>query len=144
MVTRLACPLLLLTFLVPLPAAATVGENTVIELLGYDPAERKVFALAHAEEMPGLLMLGADALLRSHYLFLGHSLSDWNLRMVAHRLFGGDRLSARSWAVRPTFDELGRKLWDRHGVTLVECDLASYIKGLDAWVSTSDARRAAP
>ena len=36
-------------------------------------------------------------LLRSNFLFLGHSLADWGMRVFVHRLCGADRMRADLW-----------------------------------------------
>ena len=36
----------------------------------------------------------------THFLFLGYSMRDWNLRVILNRLRGGDQLDRRSWAVQ--------------------------------------------
>ena len=43
----------------------------------------------------------AARLRRSHLLFLGYSVDDWSLRVFLRRVWGGDRLAYRSWAVQP-------------------------------------------
>ena len=35
----------------------------------------------------------------SHFLFLGYSLSDWNLRVILRRIWRNQKLSSKSWAV---------------------------------------------
>ena len=44
---------------------------------------------------------------KTHFLFLGYSLSDWNLRVILSRIWGTQTLSRNSWAVqlRPTDDD---------------------------------------
>jgi hypothetical protein len=69
----------------------------------------------------------------SHYLFLGYSLRDWNLRVVLHRIWGRQRLDLRSWAVqRPSADnrtgEIEQKLWrDRGDVEVLQVLLDEYV-----------------
>ena len=41
----------------------------------------------------------AARLRRSHFLFLGYAIVDWSLRVFLQRVWGGDRLAYRSWAV---------------------------------------------
>jgi hypothetical protein len=47
--------------------------------------------------MPVLLLA---KLLRSHFLFLGYALRDWNLRVILHRIWSERDLGYRSWAVQ--------------------------------------------
>jgi hypothetical protein len=42
----------------------------------------------------------AARLRRSHYLFLGYRLRDWNLRVILHRIWGQQRLTYKSWAIQ--------------------------------------------
>ena len=44
----------------------------------------------------------AAKLRRSHFLFLGYTMADWNLRVVLDRLWGDEPLSYHSWAVQPS------------------------------------------
>src|SRR5262249_58057681 len=37
---------------------------------------------------------------RSHFLFLGYSMRDWNLRVILHRIAGAQSLTYKSWAVQ--------------------------------------------
>ena len=53
-------------------------------------------------DVSGALPVGLTAKLRrSHFLFLGYAMTDWNLRVVLNRLWGDHALSYRSWAVQP-------------------------------------------
>jgi DNA-binding SARP family transcriptional activator len=64
---------------------------------------------------------------RSHFLFLGYSMSDWNLRLLMHRLRGDQPLSYRSWAVEPHPTPLEREFWSRREVDVVELELEEYV-----------------
>jgi hypothetical protein len=39
----------------------------------------------------------AAKLRRSHFLFLGYSMRDWNLRVILHRIWGEQKLKYKSW-----------------------------------------------
>ena len=43
----------------------------------------------------------AAHLRRSHFLFVGYEMVDWNLRLVMHRVWGDRPLAYRSWALDP-------------------------------------------
>ena len=43
----------------------------------------------------------AARLRRSHFLFIGYEMVDWNLRLVMHRVWGDRPVAYRSWAVDP-------------------------------------------
>ena len=42
----------------------------------------------------------AAKLRRSHFLFLGYSMRDWNLRVILHRIWGEQKLKYKSWAIQ--------------------------------------------
>ena len=52
-------------------------------------------------ELTTLLPVQVGKVLRqSHFLFLGYSLADWNLRVLLHRIWGQQVLSWKSWAIQ--------------------------------------------
>ena len=73
--------------------------------------------------------LGAK-LRRSHFLFLGYTMADWNLRLLLHRLWGDQPLSYRSWAVQPEPMPLEREFWRRRDVDVLEQPLDDYADAL--------------
>jgi DNA-binding SARP family transcriptional activator len=73
--------------------------------------------------------LGAK-LRRSHFLFLGYTMADWNLRLLLHRLWGEQPLSYRSWAVQPEPMPLEREFWRRRDVDVLEIPLERYVEAL--------------
>jgi hypothetical protein len=74
----------------------------------------------------------------SHFLFLGYSMRDWNLRVVLNRIWGGQQLDLKSWAVQlapidPGAREIEEVLWrDRGDVDLLYVPLKEYVARLDA------------
>jgi hypothetical protein len=83
--------------------------------------------LARRGQMPAALL---KKMRRSHFLFLGYSLRDWNLRVVLHRLSVERRLGMPSWAVLRTPSELERRFWQSRGVEVIETDLHPYTQSL--------------
>jgi DNA-binding SARP family transcriptional activator len=73
--------------------------------------------------------LGAK-LRRSHFLFLGYTMADWNLRLLLHRLWGDQPLSYRSWAVQPEPMPIEREFWRRRDVDVLEIPLERYVMAL--------------
>ncbi|MEM6465089.1 MAG: SIR2 family protein, partial [Pseudomonadota bacterium] len=69
-------------------------------------------------------------LLRSHYLFLGHSLSHWTLRALVSRVLGTGKMQARSWAVSDGVDELEECFWRIRDVETIDSPIATYLQGL--------------
>jgi hypothetical protein len=72
-----------------------------------------------------------ERMCESHFLFLGHRMRDWTLRVFLQRVLG-ERLDARSWAVDPGLDLLERELWERFGVDVVDERLLPFLLVLEA------------
>jgi hypothetical protein len=76
-------------------------------------------------------------------LFLGYSLSDWNLRVILNRLWGARKLQVKSWAVQreppdPNQSKIEQALWEpRENVELVYCELSEYVAKLAARLPTA-------
>jgi DNA-binding SARP family transcriptional activator len=89
-------------------------------------------------EVAGVVPVGLTAKLRrSHLLFLGYAMADWNLRLLLNRLRGDQPLSYRSWAIQPTPSPLEREFWSRQSVDLVELPLDEYVEALGAHLGDS-------
>jgi DNA-binding SARP family transcriptional activator/class 3 adenylate cyclase len=76
--------------------------------------------LAQAEVASVVPVALAAKLRRSHFLFLGYRMEDWNLRLLLHRLWGDQPLSYRSWAVHAEAKPLEREFWRRRDVHVLE------------------------
>ncbi len=72
----------------------------------------------------------AAHLRRSHLLFLGYAMQDWNLRLVLNRVWGGATLKWRSWAVAPGMSSLESALWRRHDVDVLNVRLEEFVGSL--------------
>jgi hypothetical protein len=69
----------------------------------------------------------------SHFLFLGYSLRDWNMRVILQRLWGGGQWWGRSsWAIQPSPDYIDERSWSRRNVELLDAGLQEYIDVLGA------------
>jgi hypothetical protein len=73
----------------------------------------------------------------SHYLFLGYSLRDWNLRVILNRIWGSQPLDVQSWAIQKPPEgkaaEVEQRLWARRGeVQLLYGTLEEYVVKLSA------------
>ena len=72
----------------------------------------------------------------SHFLFLGYSMRDWNLRVILSRIWGEQELDLKSWAVQrepddPAVKTIEETLWGARGdVDLVYGELQEYVAGL--------------
>jgi DNA-binding SARP family transcriptional activator len=101
--------------------------------------ERESFAICEDDHID--YMIGGDVagavpvqlaarLRRSHLLFLGYAVDDWSLRVFLRRVWGGDRLTYRSWSVQPTADPVASELWSARGVEAYEVSLETYVEEL--------------
>jgi hypothetical protein len=74
----------------------------------------------------------------SHFLFLGYSMRDWNLRVILSRIWGRQQLDIKSWSIQkahenPKENEIERRLWsDRGDIDLIQVELREYVAGLRA------------
>jgi hypothetical protein len=69
----------------------------------------------------------AVRLQRSHFLFLGYSMRDWNLRVILHRIWGTQALNWTSWAVQRYPEPIEERLWRKRGVEILHAPLEHYI-----------------
>ena len=63
-----------------------------------------------------------------HFLFLGYSLRDWNLRVVLSRIWGAQSLGVQSWAIQraldpPQLSRIEQQLWTARGAVEVRYTL---------------------
>jgi hypothetical protein len=70
-------------------------------------------------------------LTHSHFLFLGYSMQDWNLRVILRRIWGQQALDWKSWAIQKDPNEIERQLWKAREVDVFDVPLEEYISGLD-------------
>ena len=88
--------------------------------------------LSHSDVAAAVPVGLAAKLRRSHFLFLGYTMADWNLRVVLNRLWSDHPLSYRSWAVQPDAKVLEREFWRRRDVDVQELPLEHYVELLAA------------
>ena len=70
-----------------------------------------------------------------HYLFLGYSLRDWNLRAILHRIRRDRTLGNNSWVVSENPDPFEEKAWRARGVEMYDLDLTEFAHALDAMMA---------
>jgi hypothetical protein len=70
-------------------------------------------------------------MMQSHFLFLGYSMRDWNLRVILQRIWGEQPLSWKSWAVQLKPDQLEEEFWEKRGVDILDVPLDEYVAGLE-------------
>lgn len=69
---------------------------------------------------------------RTHFLFLGYGLRDWNLRVILRRIWGKQVLKEISWAVLDRIDDIDRQWWQRWGpMEILEVPLGEYVPRLE-------------
>jgi hypothetical protein len=73
----------------------------------------------------------AAKLKRSHFLFLGYSLADWNMRVILKRIWGNQKLTYKSWAVLKAPALLDQAIWRDRNVDTFDMDLADYVRVLE-------------
>jgi len=84
-------------------------------------------------ELANLIPVTLAAKLRkSHFLFLGYGLRDWNLRVILHRIAGEQKLSFKSWAIQRQPTDLDHEFWRKRDVDILDLDLARYVAALRA------------
>ncbi len=66
----------------------------------------------------------------SHFLFLGHEMRDWNLRVFLIRVFGERPQPNASWAIQREPSRLDDRFWQRVGVDLAALSLDEYVREL--------------
>ena len=67
---------------------------------------------------------------KSHLLFLGYGLRDWNLRVILHRIWGEQKLSWKSWAIQLNPDPLDKECWKKRDVDILDVRLEEYVAAL--------------
>jgi hypothetical protein len=101
-----------------------ITEDNYIDYLTGGPIDQLVPKQIHAR------------LNKSHPLFLGYDIRDWNLRVFLKRIWKSPPgIQARSWAVQENPDELQKQLWTQtcgSYLTLFDEPVDQYIEGLDA------------
>jgi hypothetical protein len=82
-----------------------------------------------------------ERLRNCHFLFLGYSLSDWNLRAMLYKLWYDRRRDRDWWAIQVDPGDLERRSWRRRGVDIFDLSLADYLEGLSVRLDESLAER---
>jgi DNA-binding SARP family transcriptional activator len=70
----------------------------------------------------------AARLRRSHFLFIGYEVVDWNLRLVMHRVWGDRPVAYRSWAVDPAPTPLESAFWRRFEIDVLDVEADAYVE----------------
>lgn len=91
--------------------------------------------LTHTDIAQLIPLFIATRMRKSHFLFLGYSLKDWNLRVILHRIWGDSRPKFRSWAIQSKPDGLDEKSWAQRGVDVLDERLEEYTTQLEGWLA---------
>jgi DNA-binding SARP family transcriptional activator len=83
--------------------------------------------LGRADLVSSVPVALAAHLRRSHFLFIGYEMVDWNLRLVMHRVWGDRPLAYRSWALDPEPSALEQAFWRRFDVDVLDVDPDEYV-----------------
>jgi SIR2-like domain len=86
--------------------------------------------LVHKDLTRSLPVAVAERLPRSHFLFLGYALKDWNLRVLLRKIWREQRRTAKSWSVRLDADEIEHHWWEKQDVSTLHHPLTKYILAL--------------
>ncbi len=73
-----------------------------------------------------------ERLRNCHFLFMGYSLTDWNLRAILYKLWTDRRRDRDWWAIQVDPTDLEQRSWRRRGVDIFDIDLDTYLEGLRA------------
>jgi len=66
----------------------------------------------------------------SHFLFLGYSMRDWNLRAFLHRVWSKRPVGAATWSIQLDPDPLEVLFWQKRGVEIFDMRLETFIDEL--------------
>ena len=77
-----------------------------------------------------------------HYLFLGYSLRDWNLRAMLHRIWKDHEKEYKSWAIERRANEGEEKAWKDRDVDMFELDLGYFARSLSGVLGNQQAEDA--
>jgi hypothetical protein len=81
-----------------------------------------------ARDIPSLIL---QKMRDSSFLFLGYSLSDWNMRVLLNSIWSTQTYSDTSWAVMHKTKEWDEAYWQKHRVQLLKLSLKDYVAALD-------------
>jgi SIR2-like domain len=100
--------------------------------------------LARMVDMTAIPAGLAEPFRRSHFLFLGYGLRDWNLRVILQRIWGAQKRSYNSWAIQLNPQTIDRKSWAKRNVDLLDMRLEDYVPLLEQAVMGNAAPTPAP
>jgi DNA-binding SARP family transcriptional activator len=93
--------------------------------------------LGHSELTTVVPVSLAAKLRRSHFLFLGYEMAEWNLRLILNRIWGERPVAYRSWAVQRSPTPLAQAFWHRNEVVTLDVDPDAYVDVLARRLETT-------
>jgi len=72
----------------------------------------------------------------SHCLFLGYTIRDWSLRVFVKRIWDGQPLGAKSWAIQRSPGVVDRESWSQSRVELFTAPLEDYVTTVEQHMLT--------
>jgi hypothetical protein len=127
--------------------ALSLDQRTVIlkihGAVDRDDADRDSFVITEDHyidyltrtDVSTLVPVTLGAVLRhSHFLFLGYSMRDWNLRVMLHRIWAEQSRTYKSWAIQLHPNPIDDEFWHRRGVDVLNISLEEYVAGLSAHI----------
>jgi hypothetical protein len=70
------------------------------------------------------------ALRRAHFLFLGYSLTDWNIRALLNQVTELQVQQRHRWSIQKAPEDLDARFWKSRRVDVYSADLAEFVKEL--------------
>src|SRR5262249_41633428 len=67
----------------------------------------------------------------AHFLFLGYSMRDWNLRVILRRIIARQTLDYKWWSVQLEPDVIEKEFWRTRNVDIHDVALEDYVRGLE-------------
>ena len=86
--------------------------------------------LARMASMTAIPAVFARPFQRSHFLFLGYGLKDWNLRVILYKIWKDWARRYASWAIQHQAQPLERVFWSRRDLTIYEMSIDDLLKKL--------------
>jgi hypothetical protein len=86
-----------------------------------------------ANVLPSVLL---GKLKESHLLFLGYSLSDWNLRVILYRIWSEQAFDYKSWAIQVNPQSIDQQFWSKRNVEILDVHLEAYVAELQARIAS--------
>jgi hypothetical protein len=97
-----------------------------------------------ADVMSNLPVAVSTRMQACHYLFLGYSLRDWNLRAMLHRIWKEHERENTSWAIEKQPDKNEVSAWKARDVEIFELDLEAFSEALARQLAQSPSRGLVP